>query len=107
MSYTVSSTGAIRQTSLHLRLKPPRALPMQGVTTQVSDPKSSTACTTSLKKKPDIRGAAPSLLRMRVILLQTALDRDKFFTTAGQLLSAAKIICPRYLKEVTISRGCP
>ena len=60
-----------------------------------------------LKNNPDIRGAAPSLLRMHAILLQTALARDKFLTTTGQLLSATEIICPRYLKEVTISRGSP
>ena len=62
---------------------------MRGVTTQVSDPKSSTACTISLKKKPDTRGAAPYVLRMRVILLQTALSRYKFFATAGQPSPAA------------------
>ena len=38
---------------------PPRALPMHGVTTQVSDPKRSTVCTTDLKNNPDTRGAAP------------------------------------------------
>ena len=80
---------------------------MRGVTTQFSDPKSSTACTTDPKKNPGTCGAAHSLLRMRDIFLQTALARDKFFTTTGQLLSTAKITCPRYLKEVTISRGCP
>ena len=30
---------------------PPRALPMQGVTNQVSEQKSNTACTTAFKKK--------------------------------------------------------
>ena len=78
---------------------------MWGVTTQVSDPKSSTACTTALKNKPDTRSAAPYRMRMRIILLQTALAREKFFTTAGQSLSSADITCTRYLKEVTISRG--
>ena len=57
---------------------------MQGVNTQVSDPMSITACTTALKKNPDTRRAAPSLLRMCAILLQTALTRDKFLITAGQ-----------------------
>ena len=48
---------------------------MRVVTTQVSNLKSSTACTMALKKKPDTRGAAPYLLRIRGILLQTALAR--------------------------------
>ena len=81
--------------------------PIQGVTNQVSDPKSSTACTTALKKNPDTRSANPSLLRIHVILLQTYLAREKFFTTAGHSSSASKITRPRYLKEVTISRGRP
>ena len=38
---------------------------------------------------------------------QTALARDKFFTTVGQALYASEITRPRYLKEVTISRGHP
>ena len=80
---------------------------MRGVTTQVSDPKRSTACTTVLKKNPDTCGAAPSLLSMRGILLQTFLARDKFFTAAGQLSSTAEITRTRYLKEATISRGRP
>ena len=80
---------------------------MWGLTTHVSNQKSSTAWTTALKKKPETRGAAPSLLRMRVILLQTDLARDKFLTTSGQSSSAANITCPRYLKEVTISRESP
>ena len=50
---------------------------MRGVTTQLSDTKSITACTTALKKEPDTRGTAPSLLRMRAILLQSALARYK------------------------------
>ena len=63
---------------------PPRAFPMRGVTTQVSATKNSTTYTTALKKNLETRGAAPSLLRIRVILLQTALARDKLFTTSGQ-----------------------
>ena len=41
---------------------------MQGVITQVSAPKISTDWTTDLKKNPDIRGDAPSLLRIRIRL---------------------------------------
>ena len=80
---------------------------MRGVTTQVSAPNSSTAWTTNLKNNPDTRSATPSLLRMPRILLQTFLAWDKIFTTAGQSSSAADIICPGYLKEVTIYRGPP
>ena len=75
---------------------------MRGVTTQVSYPKSSTACTTAFK-----RGTALYLLMMRAILLQTALSQDNFLTTSGHSLSAAKITHPSYLKEITISRGGP
>ena len=81
------------------------ALIMRGVTTQVSAPKSSTAWTTALKMNLDTCGAAPSLLRMRNILIQTFLARAKFFNTDGQLLSATKINRSRYLNEFTISRG--
>ena len=69
---------------------------MRGVTTQFSDPKSSTACTTASKENPETRGAAPSLLRMRGIILQTFLARYKFFTTASQSFSYSDITCPRY-----------
>ena len=69
--------------------------------------KSSTACTTALKKKLDTRSIALFLLRIHAILLQTALDRDKLFTAPGQSSSAAEITLPRYLKDVTISRGRP
>ena len=71
---------------------------MRGVTTQISDPKSSTTYTTALKNNPDTRVAAPSLLRMRVILLQNSLAQDKFLATAVQSSSTANITRPRYLK---------
>ena len=80
---------------------------MQGVTTQVSDLNSSTACTMALKKKRDTHKDSPSLLRMHAIFLHTDLVRDKFLTTANQSLYADYITRPRYLKEVIISRGRP
>ena len=80
---------------------------MRGVTIKVSNLKSITACTRVLKKKLDTCNTAPSLMMMRVILLQTVLARYKFFTTAVQSSSTAEITCPSYLKEVTISRGRP
>ena len=80
---------------------------MQGVNTQVSSPKSITACIMALKKKPDTRGVALSLLSICDILLHTVFYRAKVITTAIQWSSVAKITCHRYLKEVTISRGRP
>ena len=80
---------------------------MQGVTTQVSAPKSSTTYITALKNKPDTRGVAPSLMSTRKILLHTVFAQAKFLTTDGQSSSVSKITRPRYLKEVTISRGRP
>ena len=64
--------------------KTPHGLSYAVVTTQVSYPKSITACTTALKKKPDTRSATPSLLRIRIILLHTALAQENFLTTSGQ-----------------------
>ena len=64
---------------------------MQGVTTQVSAPKSSTTYITALKKKLDTRGASPYLLRMHDILLQTFFSRAKFLTTANQSSSVTEI----------------
>ena len=66
-------------------LKPPQGLAHTGgVNTQVSAQKRSIDWTAALKNKPDIRDAAPSLLRMSGILLQTFLSWANFFTTAGQ-----------------------
>ena len=86
---------------------PPRAVPLGGVTTQVSALKGSTVYITALKKKPNTQGVAPSLRRMCNILLRTVFAQAKLLTNAGQSLSAAEIHHPRYLKEVTISRGRP
>ena len=80
---------------------------MQGVTKQVSTLKISTACITVLKINPDTRGVAPSLLRMRGILLHTVFDRERLIITTVQCSSVAEITRPRYLKEVIISRGHP
>ena len=80
---------------------------MQGVTTNFSQPKNNTVCTTALKKKPDTRGYAPYLLDILVILFHPTLARYNLLTTSGQSLSAAKITRPRYYKEVTIFRGRP
>ena len=65
---------------------------MQGVTTQASDPKISTACTTSLKNNPDTHSASPSMLNMHNILLQTFLAWDKLITTERHLTYAAWIL---------------
>ena len=60
-----------------------------------------------LKKKPDTRGAATSLLKISDILLQTLLVLDELFTIVGQSSYATNITRNRYLKEVTIFRGRP
>ena len=57
---------------------------MRGVTTQVSSLKISTACITALKKKPDTRGVAHSLMEMCEILLHTIFTWAKLLTTAGK-----------------------
>ena len=61
----------------------------------------------ALKKNQGTRISDPSLLRVLVVLLHTALVLSKFYTTAGKFPSATKITLPRYRKEVTISRDCP
>ena len=80
---------------------------MQGVTTQVSAPKSITYWTKDLKKNSDTCGATPSLLRIRIILCHTTRAIARFLTTTVQSSSATEITRPKYLKEVTISRGRP
>ena len=71
---------------------------MRWVTTQVSDPKTSTTCTTAFKNKLYTWGAPTYLLRMRVILLQNSLAQDKFLAKDVQSSSTANITRPRYLK---------
>ena len=107
-SFPVSYTGAVPSAVSPPGPEiPPGPCPCGGVTTQVSDLKSSTTFTTALKNNPDNHGAAPSLLRMLSILLQTDLSRDKLLTTAKKSSSAAVITRPKYLKEVTIFSGHP
>ena len=88
-------------------LNPPRTWPIRGVTTQVSAPKISTNWTTNLKKNQDTRSAALSLLRIIFNLCHTTRALVRFLTTTGQSFSAADITRPKYLKQVTISRGSP
>ena len=78
---------------------------MQGVTTQVSAPKISTDWTTDLNKNTDTRGASYSLMIILGNSHHASLAFPRFCTTSAQSLSAAEITCPKYLKEVTISRG--
>ena len=84
---------------------PPRTRTMRGVTTHFSAPKSSTIWVTALKNEPDTRGLAPSLLSILLILLHTSHALAGFRITSNQPSSAFNITLPRYLKEVTISRG--
>ena len=78
---------------------------MQGVTTHVSDPKSSTACTTALKNIPNYLGFAPYLTKILDRHAHIFFDISRFPTTAGQLLSEAIIIRPKHLKYVADSSG--
>ena len=71
---------------------------MKGLTTQVSEPKSNTACTTDLKKNPDTLDSAPSLIRIPIVFFHTTLAQEKFLTTSCQSLSAAKITLNSYRK---------
>ena len=65
-------------------LKPPQVLAHPGVTTQVSSPKISTACVTTLKNNTDTQGVASSLLIIYDILLHTVFAWAKFLTTSFQ-----------------------
>ena len=58
-----------------------------------------------LRKNPDTRGAPPSLLRMFVNLCHNTRTFARFLNTAGKSFSIAEITRPKYLKDVTISRG--
>ena len=76
---------------------------MQRVITQVSNTKSSTTCNTAFKNNPDTHGTAPYLLSRHAIVLQTALDWDKFLTTAvGWKLSITLQLSHEYSKLGTI-----
>ena len=78
---------------------------MRGVTTQVSAPKSSINWTTALKKNTDTRSTVPPMLRILVNLRPTARAFVRFLNTAEKASPIADITCPKYLKEITISRG--
>ena len=107
-SRQVSSVGAAPSADASPSpVTPPRDLTMRGVTTQVSDPKINTACTTALNKNPYTRGSAPSLLRIIVILFHTALSQDKFLTTYGQSLSPTISPVPGIGRRSPYSGVCP
>ena len=57
---------------------------MWGVTTHVYSPNINTDWTKDLEKNTDTCGLAPSLLRILVIILQTACDFVRLRITAGQ-----------------------
>ena len=61
----------------------PRSRLIQGVTTHVSASKSSTNLITALKQNMDTIRSSPSLLRIFVIILHTALAFARFRTTSG------------------------
>ena len=77
---------------------------MLGVTIHVSSLKSNTEWAMDLRKKPDTCGLAPSMLRILVIILQTARAFFKFWITAVQSSYATDNTLPSYLKYDTISK---
>ena len=62
---------------------------MQGVSNHVSDPKSSTVCTTAFKNIPETLGLSTSRTRILVLRYQLFQNFLRFPTTAGQSSSAA------------------
>ena len=67
-----------------------------GDTTHVSAPNRSTCCTTALKKFPNSRFVAPSLLSTPCSLPQLFLAFPRFPATAGQSSSSSVRILPRH-----------
>ena len=80
---------------------------MRGVSTNILDQKINTAWTIALKNIPDTRGLEPYRPRILVSCAQLFRDFSKFTTTAVQSSPPAVRTCPKYLKEVTVSSGCP
>ena len=80
---------------------------MRWVITQFSAPKTSTDWTMYLKKNPDTCGVAPYLMIILVDLLHTACAFAWSLTNTHKLSSASDMNCPKYLKEVNISREIP
>ena len=78
--------------------------PIQGLTTHVSAPKSNIDWTTDLKKNPDTRSLAPSLIRILDIFCQTVRAFVMFWITIGHSSSATNSTLPRYFKDGIISR---
>ena len=84
---------------------PPRDRLMRGFITHVSAPIIRTSCTTALRIIPGNLGLPPYLTRI--------LDRQshifwgfcRFSTTSGQLSYESINICPKYLKDITVTSG--
>ena len=83
----------------------PWPVPYRGVSTYFSNPKSSTAWTTTVKKIPEILGLSPSHPSIFVGYSQLLCTIFRLRTTALQSFSASVKTHPRYLKEVTLSSG--
>ena len=86
---------------------PPNTLPIRGVIIHVSNPYNNTNWTTANYIWTKVRSSAPSLPINLISCSHFRLAFRTFLTTAGQSPSAAMIICPRYLKEVTRARVVP
>ena len=96
-----------RQSLCHLVLETPQDLSSARLTTHVSAPNINTDWMTDLKKNPDTRSLARSLLMILDVLLQTARALVRFWITSGQSSSADNITLPSYFKYRTISRVRP
>ena len=93
--------------SRHLDLNPPKGLAPLGGDHLGLRSEDQYRLYHGLKNNPETRGVAPSLQRMHAILLLTVFAQAKFLTTVDHSSYVSEITRPRYLKEVTTSRGCP
>ena len=84
--------------------KPPRVIPSLGVMNQVSAPNIRVACTTALKKVPDVRGYATYCSMILKIHAHRLLNFFRFASTTGQSSSNYLSTIPRYLKTSTTSK---
>ena len=94
---------AIRWSALCLNT--PSVWPIQGITTHVSNTKSSTSYNTALNKLTDFRASSPSLLSILEVQYHLFLALWRFFITSGQSLSVSISSCPRYLNSDTFVSG--
>ena len=84
-----------------------RVFPYQGVSTHVSDPKRSTACTTSTLKNPAVLLSPSPLPKIFFSCPHFPCSLRRFCYTAGQSSSVEEIVRPKYLNKETVVSGAP